>query len=99
MINDNIDDIQRKCDANDKLSSKLMTKYERTNVIGLRIEQLSFGSPSLLDKDTLKSCKSIEEIAKKELELNLLPFIIQRQICDKTSEYFKLSDMIIHDAE
>lgn len=97
MILDTIEDIENKCGEKKKSSSKLMTKYEKTNVIGLRIEQLSFGCGTLLDENTLKSCKSIEDIAEKELKLNLLPFVIQRQICDKKFEYFKLSDMIIHD--
>ena len=96
MIYDTIEQIQKKCTL-DKNSTPVMTKYEKCNVIGLRIEQLSFGSKCLLSEDDLKLCNSIEEIAKKELELNLLPFIIQRQICEKTFEYFKLSDMIIND--
>ena len=79
MICDTIENIQKKC-TDEKNSTNVMTKYEKTNVIGLRIEQLSFGSKCLLSEDDLKSCNSIEDIAKKELELNLLPFIIQRQI-------------------
>lgn len=96
MICDTIEEIHNKCKL-EKDSSHVMTKYEKTNVIGLRIEQLSFGSKCLLNEDQLKSCDSIEDIANKELELNLLPFIIQRQICEKKFEYFKLKDMIIND--
>ena len=96
MICDTIENIQQKC-TDEKNSTAVMTKYEKCNVIGLRIEQLSFGSKCLLSEDDLKSCNSIEDIANKELELNLLPFIIQRQICEKKFEYFKLKDMIINE--
>lgn len=96
MICDTIENIQQKC-TDKKNSTAVMTKYEKCNVIGLRIEQLSFGSKCLLSEDDLKSCNSIEDIANKELELNLLPFIIQRQICEKKFEYFKLKDMIINE--
>ena len=97
MIPDTIDNIDKKCSLEKKSSSHVMTKYEKCNIIGLRIEQLSFGSKSLLDEEELKSCNSIEDIANRELKLNLLPFIIQRQICDKKYEYFKLRDMSIYD--
>jgi DNA-directed RNA polymerase subunit K/omega len=96
MTFDTIEDIQNNC-KDEKHSSRVMTKYEKTNIVGLRIEQLSFGSKCLLNDDQLKLCNSIEDVAKKELELNLLPFIIQRQICEKKFEYFKLQDMIIHE--
>lgn len=84
-------------DVNMNKSSKIMTKYERTNVIGLRIEQLSFGSKTLLNEEDLKECHSIEQVADLELKKGVLPFIVQRQICDKEFEYFKVKDMIIID--
>jgi len=96
MITDNVDDIKMKCKSLDKASTPRMMKYELTNVLGLRIEQLNFGSKTLLDKSDLDKCNSIADIANKELEVDLLPYIIQRQICDKKNEYFKLKDMIVY---
>lgn len=95
-MTDSILDIQQNCVSLDKMSSAKLTKYEKTNVLGLRIEQLNFGSKTLLDETELQNCNSIHQIAEREFELNLLPFIIQRQICDKKTEYFKLKDMSDH---
>lgn len=92
-MTDSIIGIQQNCDSLGKMSSSKLTKYEKTNVLGLRIEQLNFGSKTLLDDMELQKCNSIQQIAEKEFELNLLPFIIERQICDKKTEYFKLKDM------
>lgn len=93
----NIDTILAEYDVSKNTSSFIMTKYEKTNVLGLRIEQLSFGSKTLLDEKDLEECVCIEDVAQMELKKGLLPFIVQRQICDREFEYFKVKDMIILD--
>ena len=67
---------------------KFLTKYEVASLIGVRIEQLSFGSPSLLDEDDLKSCSNLQEIAELELKKNLLPFKISRTLPNNSEENF-----------
>ena len=47
-----------------------MTIYERTNVIGLRLEQLAFGAPPLLNESELEKCTSLKDIAKLEDQIN-----------------------------
>ena len=74
---------------------KFLTKYEVASLIGVRIEQLSFGSPSLLDEDDLKSCSNLQEIAELELKKNLLPFKISRTLPNNSEEILHLKDMIV----
>lgn len=74
---------------------KFLTKYEVASLIGVRIEQLSFGSPSLLDEDDLKSCSNLQEIAELELKKKLLPFKISRTLPNNSEEILHLKDMIV----
>lgn len=74
---------------------KFLTKYEVASLIGVRIEQLSFGSPSLLEEDDLKSCSNLQEIAELELKKKLLPFKISRTLPNNSEEILHLKDMIV----
>lgn len=74
---------------------KFLTKYEVASLIGVRIEQLSFGSPSLLDEEDLKSCSNLQEIAELELKKKLLPFKISRTLPNNSEQILYLKDMII----
>tara|TARA_Y100000389_G_C17425582_1_gene499336 strand:+ start:514 stop:810 length:297 start_codon:yes stop_codon:yes gene_type:complete len=78
-----------------KVSRNILTKYERTTIIGVRIEQLAYGSPSTLSDEDKVSCKNITEIAEKELVLGVIPFMICRNLPNRTEEYWKLKDLII----
>ena len=68
-----------------------LTKYEKTKILGLRAQQISYGSvpfvvvpPHVTDS---------YEIAQLELTQKKLPYLIKRPI-GKTEEYWRLSDMI-----
>ena len=76
-------------------SSNIMTVYQKTNLIGLRLEQLAMGAPSLLDDDDLQKCENIHQVAEKELELKLLPYMVQRNLGNNTKEVWKIRDMFI----
>jgi len=78
-----------------KVSRNILTKYEKTTIVGVRIEQLAYGSPSTLSDEDKKSCKNITEIAEKELSLGIVPFMICRNLPNRTEEYWKLKDMIV----
>ena len=78
-----------------KVSRNILTKYEKTTIIGVRIEQLAYGSPSTLSEEDKKTCKNITEIAEKELSLGVIPFMICRHLPNRTEEYWKLKDMIV----
>lgn len=89
------DDIENEYAPSLNKSSNIMTVYEKTNIIGLRLEQLAMGAPSLLDDETLKKCNSIKEVAQEELERKLLPYMIRRNLGNNVKEYWKLRDMFI----
>lgn len=78
-----------------KLSRNILTKYEKTTLIGVRLEQLSYGSPSTLTDEQKKECKSIKEMAELELKLAVIPLMLCRHLPNKTEEYWKISDLII----
>ena len=75
---------------------QFLTKYEVASLIGVRLEQLSFGSPSLLSEEELRSCSNdIEAIAKLELELKKLPFKIARTLPNKKEEILSINTMTV----
>jgi len=69
----------------------ILSKYEKTRVIGLRVSQLNKGAKPFV---TLKH-KILDNslIAEKELQEKALPFIIMRPIPNADSEYWKVSDL------
>jgi DNA-directed RNA polymerase subunit K/omega len=78
-----------------KLSRNILTKYEKTTLIGVRIEQLAYGSPTTLDEEQKNKCRDITEMAEKELELGVIPFMIYRHLPNRTEEYWKINDLIV----
>jgi DNA-directed RNA polymerase subunit K/omega len=94
---DSFNDIASDYDPLKNKSRNIMTCYERTNVIGFRLEQLAFGARPLLEMSDIENCETIRDIAKMELVKNLLPFIICRNMPNNGKEYWKLRDMIILD--
>jgi DNA-directed RNA polymerase subunit K/omega len=70
----------------------LLTKYERTRVIGIRALQLSNGAVPMVIVDNIDNVVSI---AEKELVEYKMPLIIRRKFPDGTYEDIKVSDMIM----
>jgi len=71
----------------------MLTKYEKTRILGIRFKQLNNGSLPYIkvDEDILDNLL----IAEKELKQKKIPFIIQRPIPNNTFEYWKLQDLEI----
>ena len=72
-----------------------LTKYEKTRVIGQRIQQLNNGakvyvnvSDDIIDNNV---------IAEMELKEKKIPFIIRRPLPDNSFEYWKLQDLELID--
>ena len=70
----------------------VLTKYERTKIIGMRAEQLARGAQPLLDV-VIGQRFDPYEVAEQELLSRRLPFIIQRTMPDGKTEQFKLDSM------
>ncbi len=71
----------------------ILSKYEKTRLLGLRAKQISEGAQIFVEVDD----KIIDSylIALKELEMKKMPFIIRRPIPGGGSEYWRLSDLEI----
>ena len=73
-----------------KTTPPMMTKYERTMVIGVRAKQLQLGAKSTVD---IRDCADEIEIAKKELHERKMPLLIKRVISPAQIEYWRLKDL------
>lgn len=82
-------------DPTKNMTRPALTKYERAMVIGMRLEQLARGAPSLLDEpEALATGDSgLREIVLKELALKLIPYIVIRPLPNGKKEYWRLKDM------
>ncbi len=72
-----------------KKTLPFLTKYEKTRIIGVRIEQLSRGAKPNI---STKGLFSIREIAEEELKQRKTPFIIMRPLPNNTFEYWKIEE-------
>ena len=91
---DNYSDFISKYNPDNNKSSNILTVYEKTNILGIRMEQLALGADSYLDHDRATKLGDVKEIAKQEFEEKKIPFIICRVLPDNTKEYWKLEHMI-----
>lgn len=76
----------------------VLTKYEKTRILGIRTKQLNNGAePYITSKVNVTSEKVIDgyPIALRELEEKKLPFIIRRPLPGGGMEYWYLQDLEI----
>jgi DNA-directed RNA polymerase I, II, and III subunit RPABC2 len=72
-----------------------LTKYEKTRVIGQRIQQLNNGAKVYVNVSNDIIDNNV--IAEMELKEKKIPFIIRRPLPDNTFEYWKLQDLELID--
>ena len=69
----------------------ILTKYEKTKIIGIRLKQLNNGAkPYVTISDTILDNNIIVNM---ELAQKVLPFIVSRPLPNNTYEYWKLQDL------
>ena len=71
----------------------IMTKYEKTRILGQRAKQLNEGAPAFIKIDSTVIDGYL--IAVKELEQKKTPFIIRRPLPNGGSEYWRIQDLEI----
>jgi DNA-directed RNA polymerase subunit K/omega len=86
---DNVKDIEY--DPSLNKTSRVLTRYEKTKMLGIRMEQIARGAATSIKHEP---GMSVRDIVLKELEARVLPFIIVRTLPNNTKEYYKLEDMI-----
>jgi DNA-directed RNA polymerases I, II, and III subunit RPABC2 len=74
-------------------TNPILSKYEKTKVLGQRTKQLNNGAKALikLNENIIDSYI----IAEMELKEKVLPFIIRRPLANGASEYWTLQDLEI----
>ncbi len=73
----------------------ILSKYEKTKIIGIRVSQLNKGATPYIKLNTKVLDNSL--IAEKELLEKRLPFIIRRPIPNGHFEYWNINDLeLIH---
>lgn len=90
LENDDITQIYKNYNPQNNKSSNIMTKYEKTLIIGQRAEQIANGAEPLIEVPD--GVYDIIEIAREELKMKASPFIIKRQY-GNTYEYYKIEDL------
>lgn len=88
-------DMMKSYDPSKNVSKNIMTIYEKTSILSLRMEQLANGAPSYLDEGTLSGLTDIRKMAHLELEQKKLPFVICRKLPNGKKEHWRLSDLIM----
>ena len=71
----------------------MLTKYEKTRILGQRAKQLNQGAQPMVPVD--KKIIDGSLIAPLELQQKALPFIIRRPLPGGKSEYWRVSDLEI----
>ena len=71
----------------------IMTKYEKTKILGERCKQLQSGAITLVDIDDEEGYLDEYSIAMRELNEKKIPFIIRRPLPNGGSEYWDIRDL------
>lgn len=77
-------------------SLPVMTKFEFTQIIGLRTMHLSRGAPPLVDVPddyAIQTNTQLREIALRELTEGKLPYMIKRPMPNGKYEYYPVSKL------
>ena len=76
-------------------TSKYMTKYERSRILGTRALQISMNAPVMV---VLEGETDPLEIAMKELRERKIPFTIRRYLPDGSYEDWGVDELIVEDS-
>lgn len=78
----------------EKVSKKIMTKYEFDKIISTRATELSLNSIPFIKIDKpIKSNMELRKVAIKELLENKLPYIIKRPLPNSKFEFVRIRDL------
>lgn len=92
QVIDSYSDVMHTYDPAKNTSRNVMTRYEKTKILGMRMEQLARGAPPCVDTHGLSDVRSI---ALKELEERKTPLMIARQLPNGKKEFWRIEDMIL----
>lgn len=87
------DDFAKNYDPTRNSTRNILNKYERTKVLGLRMEQLARSAPPRVVVKPSTSPFDVVAIAHQELAEKKIPFWIVRTLPNGKKESWKLEDM------
>lgn len=93
IININTENIYDLINCPNKISQPILTKYEKTKIIGISAQQIESGRKPTIDIP--KSITTPIKIALYELEKKQTPFIIKRKLPNNQFEYWTLDQLEI----
>ena len=86
-------ELMKDYDPRKNQTKAILSKYEKTKIIGMRMEQLvRNATPYVTIKD---GAFDPTEVATRELMERKLPFMIQRTLPNGKTEVYKLEDVMI----
>jgi DNA-directed RNA polymerase subunit K/omega len=88
-------DVLKNYNPQSYISKNVMTIYEKTSVLSLRMQQLANGAPSYLSNEHLDGMKDIRTIAMEELKQKILPFMLCRVLPTGKKEYWRIEDLTL----
>ncbi|KAG0440522.1 DNA-directed RNA polymerases I, II, and III subunit RPABC2 [Dictyocoela muelleri] len=74
-----------------RVTTPIMTKFEKAYIIGMRAMQLSMNAPPTVD---IENMTDPLQIAIKEFNENKIPFVIERKLPDGSVEFWRLDELI-----
>jgi DNA-directed RNA polymerases I, II, and III subunit RPABC2 len=86
-------DILQSYDPKNNKTSSRLTKYEKTQIIGARMEQLARSGKAYVSIDANEAFDPYK-IAMMEFDQNKLPFMLRRSLPNGEKEYWRLDDMV-----
>ena len=93
LINVNTENLYELINNPNKISQPILTKYEKTKIIGISAQQIESGRKPHIDIP--KSITTPIEIALYELKKKQTPFIIKRKLPNNQFEYWSLDQLEI----
>lgn len=79
---------------NQRTTLPYLTKFERARILGTRAYQLSMGAPAKVEVPGSGGPLDPLVIARKELDMGLIPIIVRRNLPDGSYEDWKLSELL-----
>lgn len=93
VVIDDYEDIMKEYNPKKNITRNVLTRYEKTKIIGMRLEQLARGAPP--NVSVPKDVNDLRSIVLQELEQRKLPFLIGRSLPNGGKEYWRIEDMVI----
>tara|TARA_B100000123_G_C25415714_1_gene290682 strand:+ start:106 stop:465 length:360 start_codon:yes stop_codon:yes gene_type:complete len=92
-IFDDISDISEVYDIKKNIKNNKMTKYQYTNVLGIRATQIAYGAQIKIE--VTPDMKSAEQVAEEELRQKKTPFFVAKEINNNHVDLWRIEDMEI----